>query len=116
MSKNLIGIIIIVVIFAIIILEAVLYSKRIIKNGKKERVKIIKIEEKTNMSADSDDPGIMRYWFNLEIELNGEILKRQVAITDYTKGLKAGDYINVIVYKKDFLLEDELGDYKKWKN
>ncbi len=52
------------------------------------------------MSADCDDPGIMRHWFNLEVELNNEILKRQVAITDYTKSLKVGDYINIVVYKK----------------
>ena len=67
------------------------------------------------MSADCDDPGIMRHWFNLEVELNNEILKRQVAITDYTKSLKVGDYINIVVYKKDFLMEDELRGYKKWK-
>ena len=65
------------------------------------------------MSAEHDDP--LRHWYNLEIELNNKVLKRQVAITEFTKNLKAGDYIDVIVYKKEFLLEDELGDYKKIK-
>lgn len=83
------------------IIESVLYAKRIIKKVKKEKAKIIKIKEKTNMSADCDDLEIMRFWYDLEIELNGETLKRQVAITDYTKNIKAGDYIDVIVYKKE---------------
>lgn len=115
MNKWIIFTIIVIIVFAIIILETVLYAKRVIKNGKKEKAKIIKIEKEINMSADHDDPGIMRHWYNLEIELKGKILKRQVAITSYTKSLKAGDYINVIVYKNDFLLEDELGGYKNEK-
>lgn len=102
----------VILIFLIIILDTIIYCKRVIKNGKKEKVKIIKIEEKINMSADLYDPEIMRHWYNLEIELNSKILKRKVAITDYTKKLKANDYINIIVYKNDFLLEDELKEYK----
>jgi len=113
MNKWIVFTIIIVIIFTIIILEAVLYAKRIIKKGKKAEAKIIKIEKEKNMSASHDNPGIMRHWFNLEIELNDKILKRQVAITNYTKSLKVGDSINVIVHKNDFVLEDELGGYKK---
>lgn len=116
MNKWIIFTIIVVIIFLIIILETILYCKRIIKKGKKEKAKIIKIEKEINMSADHDDPGIMRHYYNLEIELNSKILKRKIAITDYTKKLKVNDYINVIVYKNDFLLEYELKGDKKWKN
>lgn len=54
----------------------------------------------------------MRHWYNLEIELNGKILKRKVAITDYTKKLRVNDCINITVYKNNFLLEDEIKDYE----
>ena len=50
-----------------------------------------------------------------KIELNNKVLKRQVAITEFTKTLKEGDYIDVLVHKNDFLLENELEGYKKWK-
>ena len=111
MNKWIIFTIIVIIIFLIIILEIIIYAKKIIKKGKKEKVKIIKIEEKINRSADHDDPEIMRHWYNLEIELNGKILKRQVAITNYTKKLKVNDCINIVVYKNNFLLEDEIKDY-----
>lgn len=113
MSNNILVIFIIVIIFLIIIIEPVLYVKKIIKKGKKEKAKILKVEYERMMSAEIDDP--LRHWFNLEIELRGEILKRQVAITDFTKELKVGDYINVIVYKSEFLLEEELDGYKNGK-
>ena len=113
MNKNIIVIIIVIIIFLIMILEAILYAKRVIKNGKKEKAKILKIEYERMMSAEFDDP--LRHWYNLEIELNNKILKRQVAITEFTKTLNEGDYVDVIVHKNDFLLEDELGGYKKWK-
>lgn len=115
MDRQIILVVIGIIIISIIILESIIYAKRIIKNGIKIKAKIVKIEKEITMSADCDDPGIMRHWFNLEVELNNEILKRQVAITDYTKSLKVGDYINIVVYKKDFLMEDELRGYKKWK-
>jgi len=113
MNKNIIVIIIVLIIFLIMILEAILYAKKIIKKGKKERVKILKIEYERMMSAEHDDP--LRHWYNLEIELNNKVLKRQVAITEFTKALKEGDYVDVLVHKNDFLLENELEGYKKWK-
>lgn len=64
------------------------------------------------MSSSHEVSGIMSHWYDLEVELNSKILKRQVAITNYPKKLKVGDTINVIVHKNNFVLEDELGDYK----
>ncbi len=114
MNRTAILIIIGLSIIIFMFLQALVKAKRIIKKGKKVKAKVIKKEREECESADINDP--MKHWFNLEVEVNNKIYKRGVAITNYTKELKIGDDIDIILYKEDFLLEAELGDYNKCKN